>query len=132
MNSELDQVDVSTLTPNEAALLFRDRVAQYQRDSGKDLVAAWAATRVLNPELFKRMSIRGDPDVAKVRSVGSFVDSTGVIKGPTVPLPYSSGGSAPKRSAVEMLMPRKAISIPNAGNIEALGLPSDASFEEFR
>lgn len=36
------------------------------------------------------------------------------------------------QSLASALMVRKSISLPNEGNIEALGLPRDASFEEFR
>jgi hypothetical protein len=89
--------------------------------------------RALNPKLFARISVRDEPpNPAKVQPAGRYDDPTGLIKGPVPPLIYSETrtGHAPNLAA--KLLPRAPLVIPNAGNIELLGLPPDASFEEFR
>jgi hypothetical protein len=129
--SELDNIDPETLTPSQAASLFQSKVAEHQRNTGDDLIKAWATVRTLNPKLAAKMGVHDEaPDVAHAQAIGRYSDSSGIIKGPTPPLPYTGSGSGQALAA--KLMTGRPVSIPNDGNISALGLPRDCSFEEFR
>jgi hypothetical protein len=106
-SSKLDDIDVNTLTASEAVSLFQSKVAEQQRNTGDDLIKAWAVTRTLNPTLFARISVRDEAQTpANVQLVGRYNDSTGIIKGPIAPLPWTEnrGGLAP--SLASKLMPR--------------------------
>jgi hypothetical protein len=127
--SELDNIDPETLTPSQAASLFQSKLAEHQRNTGDDIIKAWATVRTLNPKLAAKMGVHDEvPDVAHVQAIGRNSDSSGIIKGPTPPLPYTGRGNGQALAG----MPSRPISIPNEGNIEALGLPRDCSFDEFR
>jgi hypothetical protein len=113
------------MTKEQAGLHFQDRVRQMQKDQGLDLIPAWAMARGLYPELFAKAFSGGDPaDPPKVRLVGSFSDSAQVIAPPAT----AQLEAAPARAGRKLSL----LAIPNEGNIEALGLPRDCSFEEFR
>jgi hypothetical protein len=129
--SELDNIDPETLTQSQAASLFLSKVAEQQQSTGDDIIKAWATVRTLNPKLAAKMRVRDEaPDVSHVQAIGRYSDSSGIIEGPTPPLPYTGRGAGQALAA--KLMPGRAVSIPNEASIESLGLPTDTSFEEFR
>jgi hypothetical protein len=132
--SELDTIDPESLTRSQAASLFQSKVEEYQRTTGvTDFIVAWARTRDMNPKLFSRMGVHDEPpNPANVQSAGRYADSSGLIKGPTPASPYVGGRSGQASSLAAKLMPRRAVSLPNEANIDALGLPRDCSYEEFR
>ena len=131
--NELDNVDPNTLTQPEAASLFRSKVAEHQRNTGDELNKAWATVRTLNPKLFAKIAPHAQAqELADVEPVLRCSDSTGIIPGPARSLSYTPNRGSPAPSLASKLMPRPPVSLPNASSILALGLPADASYEEFR
>jgi hypothetical protein len=134
MNDELENVDPEKLTQAQAGTLFQSKVQERTGKTGENLIQAWTATRILNPALYAKLSTRDpEPDVANIQAVGRYGDSAGVIAGAKAPaIPYIAGSGSPRPNLARMLMPKGPLTLPNEGNIEALGLPTDCSFEEFR
>jgi len=113
-------LDVGKLTQEQAGLEFQDLAKQLVRESGYDLTQAWADVRAMNRELFAK-AFPGDVRRASGSSEALAVPAN----------PYTGGsGSRAAGSLADKLMPR-GIALPNAGSIEALGLPADATFDEF-
>ena len=118
------ELDPAAMTKEQAGLHFQDRVQQMQKEQSLDLTVAWAQARAMYPELFARAFSSGDPaEPPKVRLVGSYRDSAEVIPPPAT----AQLEAAPARAGRRLSL----LAIPNEGNIEALGLPRDASYEEF-
>lgn len=113
------------MTKERAVLHFQDRVQQIQKEQGRDLISAWAMARALLPGLFAKAFPGNDPALPpKVRQVGSYRDSAEIIAPPTA----AQLEAAPARPGRKLSL----LSIPNEGNIAALGLPPDCTYEEFR
>jgi hypothetical protein len=92
---------------------------------------AWTKVKLLHPALAERANI-GQPILSRVEPAGRYDSSDGIIGGPVQPLTYAGDRAGHAPNIVVKLLPRAPLSLPNAGNIELLGLPPDASFEEFR
>jgi hypothetical protein len=129
MTKLTDNVDVATLSPEDALAWYQTLAEGFAREEGLDPVRAWAKPKFLYPALAERANI-GHP--VRVEPAGRYESSAGIIGGAVQPLTYAAdcAGRAPNLAA--KLLPRAPLSLPNAGNIELLGLPTDASFEEFR
>ena len=122
MQNDQYLTDPSTITREQAVLLFTNAVQEAQRVQNLDLIKAWNSTKSLYPALAAKAFELHDPMESRTKRVGTFSDSAQVTP-PRISSPYSEQrGPARKLS----------IAIPNEGNIEALGLPRDASYEEFR
>lgn len=105
-----NDVRVEDLT-QDGAKQWYSQIVQSMVPDGIPLSQAWARTGLLYPRLAERAGF--------------------VQKGPAAPLP-STDGSTDASNIAAQLLPRRPVSLPNASNIAALGLPADASWEEFR
>jgi hypothetical protein len=125
-----ENVDVSKLSPSDALAWFQSLAEESAPAEGNDLVKAWQKVKLLYPALAERANI-GQPILSRVESAGHYTDSTGMLGGSTASSPYTENRGGRAASLVSKLMPTR-VAIPNQGNIEALGLPIDCSYEEFR
>ena len=126
-----DNVNVATLSPEDALAWYQTLAEGFAREEAMDLVKAWQKVKSLYPALAERANI-GQPVLSRVEPAGRFDSSDGIIGGPVQPLTYADGRAGAASNLAAKLLPRSPVSIPNAANIEALGLPPDCSWEEFR
>jgi hypothetical protein len=125
-----DNVDVTTLSAADALAWYQTLAEGFVREDAIDLVKAWTKVKLLYPALAERANI-GQPILSRVEPVGRYNDSTGLVKGYVPPLPYAARSGGLDLSLASKLMPARPVACPNEGNIEAIGLPRDCTFEEF-
>jgi hypothetical protein len=123
-------VEVAKLSPSEALAWYQSLAEGIAREEAIDLVHAWAKVKLLYPALAESANI-GQPILSKVEPAGRYESSAGIIGGAVQPLTYAADRAGRAPNLASKLLPRAPLSLPNAGNIELLGLPPDASFEEF-
>jgi hypothetical protein len=121
----------------QASATFNARVQEMLPQYGNDINRAWTAGKDLWPNLVAAFSGPPSSVLAGRKPDAVFSGSVGVIAGAVAPVnPYAGKGGAGRdmRSALAPAAPgqQRTFAIPNSGNIEALGLPTACSFEEFR
>ncbi len=128
--------DPATLTQQEAGELFGSLAQRAATDQDLDLGTAWRQTRLQHPALHER-AFNGDAGKieSRVHRLGTGAPSD---SGPADIYRDNGGSLAPAlRTAARPLMPAKPlrVAVPNAGNLEALGLDPanpDVDFDLFK
>ncbi len=109
------KINPADMTKDQAALHFKDLVAQRQREHGTDLIVEWALVRALYPTLYSKAFSSGSPsEPFKVQTAGSYTDSSGITQ-PLVPLPYITGAPSNRGNGLASSLRPQKIAIPNHG-----------------
>jgi hypothetical protein len=110
---------ISNLTKDQAVLLFTRSVQEAQQNQVLEFTQAWNQTKLLMPQLAEKAFGTSVPTESAVKPASSATPAPGA------PVPYTFPEGFAVRNPFR-------VSLPNSDYIASLGLPADASYDEWR